>query len=362
MTEPDIQPRAERSLIEPSTLSATARRFLQQSYRPNTRRAYLLAERQWSERAAAVGVTSYPANEIEVANWLAERADAGQTISTLRATLAGIKAAHDGLGLPFDSRAPVLTKLLRGVSNATSRLPHQAPALRGSDVLDLIANCEDTPLGHRDACAMAVAYCFAARRSELVAIDLDEQGAGDAVLRIGARSIDLLVGRSKTTAEGEPETVSIPRLENAAAVAAIERWVKTANVQPGEPLLRGVASGGKIAPARSEARGGNASRPWGGHLHPQSFATILKTRIQRHFERQGVDPALAQKEAAKFSAHSLRVGFIVAAAEGGADVRAIAAVSRHRSLQMVQRYARSAEQLRTAPHRLPGVGLSGDRS
>jgi hypothetical protein len=52
-----------------------------------------------------------------------------------------------------------------------------------------------------------------------------------------------------------------------------------------------------------------------------------------------------------------RVGFAVTAAEAGADIRAIATVTRHRSLTMPARYAQKAEQIKTSPHRLAGVGL-----
>jgi site-specific recombinase XerD len=63
-------------------------------------------------------------------------------------------------------------------------------------------------------------------------------------------------------------------------------------------------------------------------------------------------------EGQRFSGHSLRIGFSVAAAEAGADIRAIASVTRHKSMAMPARYAQKAEQMRTSPHRLKGVGLS----
>jgi len=361
MPEFDFQPIPQTSLAEPSGISDSTREYLQQAYRPNTVRAYKTGQGQWEAHAEENRLTAYPAAPSDLANFLSARAKAGQSLSTLRAVLAAVKAKHDAKGFAFDSRAPVLTKTLKGIGNATARLPRQAAPLRAADVLDLIANCEDTALGRRDAAAIALGYIFAARRSELVRIDLEEQGTGDAVLRIGVRSLELILGQSKTTANGEPEIVVIPRAENAVAVSAIERWIEAANVQPGEPLLRGVASGGKIAPPVPEGRGGNKDRPWGGHMHAQSFATILKNRIATHHEKNGVSRELARKDAERFSGHSLRVGFITTAAEGGADVRAIAAVSRHRSLSMVQRYSARADQLRTAPHRLPGVGLSGDK-
>ena len=58
----------------------------------------------------------------------------------------------------------------------------------------------------------------------------------------------------------------------------------------------------------------------------------------------------AHEDAARYSGHSLRVGFAVTAAEGGADIRSIASVTRHRSLAMPARYAEKADQVRTSPH------------
>ena len=83
----------------------------------------------------------------------------------------------------------------------------------------------------------------------------------------------------------------------------------------------------------------------GGQVGPrasdQTVANIVKRRIG-----QG------------YSGHSLRVGFAVSAAEAGVDLRSIAAVTRHRSMEMPRKYAEQAEQLRTSPYNSPGVGLN----
>ena len=68
---------------------------------------------------------------------------------------------------------------------------------------------------------------------------------------------------------------------------------------------------------------------------------------ERH-EGLGAPKLKADAEAARYSGHSLRVGFAVAAAEAGADIRAIASVTRHRSLAMPARYAQKAEQIKTS--------------
>ena len=144
------------------------------------------------------------------------------------------------------------------------------------------------------------------------------------------------------TSSGEAQTVAVPRIENAEAVQAVETWIKLAGIKRAEPLLRHVRKGGKL----------------GDRLHPQSVAKIIKARVGAHYEDLGASEDDAAIEASRYSGHSLRVGFCVSAAEAGADLRAMATVSRHKSLAMPMRYSQKAEQIRTSPHRLPGVGLN----
>lgn len=130
---------------------------------------------------------------------------------------------------------------------------------------------------------------------------------------------------------GKPQSVVVPRAENTEAVKAIEAWIELAGIAPGEPVFRRIHKGHKI----------------GGRLHPQSLAKIVKARIKAHRERSEVSPEKAREDAARYSGHSLRVGFAVTAAEAGADIRAIASVTRHRSLAMPARYAEKADQLKS---------------
>ena len=86
------------------------------------------------------------------------------------------------------------------------------------------------------------------------------------------------------------------------------------------------------------------------------MALIVKRRIAEHLQRHGVSAEQARTEAARYSGHSLRVGFAVTAAEIGADPAGIALVTRHRSLEMPRRYADQADKLKRSPYRLAGVG------
>jgi site-specific recombinase XerD len=323
------------------------------SMRANTRRAYKTQLRQWEAWCAEKGECACPASPVAVANYLAERGSAGQSVSTLRTVVSAIRAGHDAANvdrplheqLHFDTLDPHIVRTLRGLANEQPRLPKQAEPIRAAEILELLQAADDAPISRRDAALFALGYMFALRRSELVALDLDKLGDGQGVLRITAKTLEVTFARTKTSS-GKPQSVAVPRAENTEAVKAIEAWISLAGVKTGEPLLRRVTKGGTI----------------GGRLHPQSVAKIVKARIAEQYERQTppLSPAKARAEAARYSGHSLRVGFAVTAAEEGADIRSIATVTRHRSMAMPARYAEKADQVRTSPHRLPGVGLKSE--
>jgi site-specific recombinase XerC len=177
-------------------------------------------------------VSVVPADPVHVANHLAERGTAGQSVSTLRTVVAAIKAGHDAANLSrredeqlhFDTKAPVIVKTLRGLSNEAPRLPKQAEPIRAHEVLELLQAADASPIGRRDAALFALGYVFALRRSELVTLDLEKQGSGEGVLRITAKTIEVTFVKAKTSS-GKPQSVAVPRAENTEAVKAIEAWV-----------------------------------------------------------------------------------------------------------------------------------------
>ena len=99
-----------------------------------TRRAYGAQWLAWCKREA---ISSFAAAREVVASYLAERGAAGQSVSTLRTVVAAIKAGHDANGLAFDSKAPVITKSLRGIANIATKLPRQSEPIRTTDVLQM---------------------------------------------------------------------------------------------------------------------------------------------------------------------------------------------------------------------------------
>jgi hypothetical protein len=86
------------------------------------------------------------------------------------------------------------------------------------------------------------------------------------------------------------------------------------------PLFRPVAKGGRLGVAR---------------LTDKSVCNLVKA----YAERIGL-------EAADFSAHSLRAGFLTSAARRGASVFKMRDVSRHKSMDVLQAYVRDADLFR----------------
>jgi hypothetical protein len=135
--------------------------------------------------------------------------------------------------------------------------------------------------------------------------------------------------------------VLVPRENNPGLVAALERWIALAGIKPGESLFRSIKKGGHIH----------------GRIRAGGVSLALKARIARYLEACGYTRETAKAEAAKFSGHSGRVGMYVAASEAGIAIEAVAALARHKSLNVAQKYARKADQLMRAPSKNPALAI-----
>ncbi|MBY0226526.1 MAG: tyrosine-type recombinase/integrase [Hyphomicrobium sp.] len=349
----------------PTGLTDTALDFARAALAPNTLRTYRAQWHLWTTYAHAANASALPADPETVANWLAHRAARvapsvarvavasdrrhdGASVATLRTALAAIRFAHLAAGQSFDARHPALQLVLRGIARTTTSAPRQAAPLGPDLLLSILATLGNSPRDVRDGAILALGYCFGCRRSELTGLDLEEIGEGTGALRLGPTRLEIRLWHAKTRhARADAETMVVPRGPNRAAVAAIVRWIRLADVQRGEPVLRRVLKAEGISPNR---------------LDPQSVSLIIKDRVREHLLAQGAPESVAAKVARGYSGHSLRVGLAVAAAEAGASVLAIQSALGHRSPAMAARYASAAEKSRMSPHFLPGVSLGRKRT
>jgi integrase len=215
----------------------------------------------------------------------------------------------------------------------------QAEGLKPPMIRGILASLEDTPLDRRDAALIALLFAGALRRSELAGLDYAAAGDGDGYLVLTNEAVEIVLLRSK--AQIEPVTTRVPRAENPGLVAALERWIAIAGSQAGEPLFRSIKKGGHI---RDRLKGGGVS-------------LALKACVSRYLKACGYTREAANAEAAKYSGHSGRVGMYTAASEAGIAIEAVAALARHNSLNVAQRYARKADQLKSAPSKNAALAI-----
>ena len=153
-----------------------------------------------------------------------------------------------------------------------------------------------TLAGVRDRAILLLGFAAALRRSELVALDVEDLHFD------AARGLLVTIRRSK--ADQEQEGAQVAR-----------RYLDAAAVHRG-PVFRALRRGDNLTDRR---------------LSDQSVGLIVKRRARA----AGVPPAL-------LSGHSLRAGYATAAAAAGVEERKIANVTRHRNLPVLRGYIRAA--------------------
>ena len=165
----------------------------------------------------------------------------------------------------------------------------------------------------RDRAVLAFGMAGAFRRSELVALRF----ANVEWVKEGMR---VTIRRSKTDQDGAGATIAIPEGRRLRPKALLEAWVGQGGVTDGflfRRLAAGPAGVVTVSPMSNRA-----------------VARLVQLRV-----------AQAGYVAAEFAGHSLRAGFLTAAARAGASVFKMREVSRHRSMQVLADYVRDAELL-----------------
>ena len=115
----------------------------------------------------------------------------------------------------------------------------------GVNELDVLLNpLSDGATDARDRALILVGFVGGLRRSELVAIDIDDLTKTD-------RGYKLLVRTSKTDQEGRGRTVILPYSINEALcpVRALDAWVQLAEIEEGA-VFRRVRRGDTVTDAR----------------------------------------------------------------------------------------------------------------
>ena len=244
------------------------------SHAQNTARAYAADWRDFEGWCRQQGFLALPAAPETVALYLRALEEAGRRSSTLRRRLAAIAWVHGRAGWPAPTTGELIRDVLDDVRQAEGlRRASKAPLL-ARDLRRKLDRLPDTLAGRRDRALLLVGFGGGLRRSELVALDVDDLAFRPDALALRAAP----VGREIVLPRGaEPERC---------AVAATEAWIATAGIDSG-PLFRPVTRSGRVRDTR---------------LSDKAVALVVK----RAAEGAGLDPA-------RYAAHSLRSGAALSA-------------------------------------------------
>ena len=294
-------------------LGARAAEYVAAAKAPNTVRAYRSDWREFSAWAAWRGIEALPAAPETLALYLTDLAGAAKT-STISRRLAAIGQAHRTAGWPSPTEDPAVKAVWAGIRRVHGTAADGAAPLTIALLRRVVEALPDNLGGVRDRALLLVGFASALRRSELVALDVDDVEERHEGLVVRIR-------RSKTDQEGAGRLVGLPFGSNPGTcpVRALHGWCDTAAISAG-PLFRPVSRSGKFGRGRLTAASANRA-------------------VQRAVARAGLDPR-------PYSAHSLRAGLATTAAEAGVSERSIMAQTGHRSLAVARGYIRSGSLFR----------------
>lgn len=300
--------------VVPLDQVASVRKYLAAASAPATRKAYLSDWRQFASWCTERQFEALPATPATVANYVADQADAGKKVATLERALVAISKAHQ-LAFAKDDPAKhlVVKETMKGIRRHHFATQTRAQPLLFESLKTVVATMQHERLREkRDITILCLGFMTGLRRSELVALDVED-------LRFDGRGLTVRVKKSKGDQVGEGRDVVVFRGSGKTCpVAAVENWLVAAGIATG-PVFVGVD---RLGRARH-----------GKRLTDQVVRLVVKDRAR--------EAGLEDFE--KLSGHSLRAGLATQAALNGANLRDIAKQTGHRSEKILSGYIRDAD-------------------
>lgn len=321
---PDAAATPGRDLAIPPTAAGqaaleAAQALARKAAAPATLRAYKADWTHFSRWCAERGFIPVPAEPRIVGAYLASLAET-HAPTTIRRRLAALGKMHRFNDLPWNPAHRDIQGPLQGLLRQHGRPVQKAAALSLAMLRQLLATCDRTARGRRDRALLLFGFAGALRRSELVALCVEDV----AIVPGGLR---LRIVRGKTDQTGQGAELGLPRGRHAETcpLLAFEDWQEVARRRAG-PLFRRISTAGHIGDTA---------------LHPDAVRRILAYRVRlAGLTCEGFD---------RLSAHALRAGFITEAYGKGVRDEDIMRHTRHRDLRTMRGYVRRAGLVTDSP-------------
>jgi integrase len=295
------------SEIEIAKLRSAATDFMAASRSEATRRAYASDLRDFDRWCSDRGLCSLPPEPQTLVLYLTDRAETHKPVS-LRRRLAAIAVACKLAGVESCHRHPAVVDVMSGIARTRAAVPTQKRPILTKDVRTIIRHLPDTRAGRRDRAILLIGLAGGFRRSEIVALNVED-------LEFTEDGLVIALRRSKVDQEGRGVLVGVPAGSNfeTCPVRALRSWLDAAQIEAGS-IFRQISRGDRV-------------------LDDRLSGGALARMIKRRCELVGLDPSA-------FSGHSLRAGLATQAAMSDAPIHAIMEQGRWSSVTTVTRYVR----------------------
>jgi integrase len=229
---------------------------------------------------------------------------------------------------PCDDEAVRLE--IKGLTNALGVRQRQARGLGWAEIKQFLETAGDSLPATRERALVCVAYDTMARRSELVALEVEDfdflpDGTGRALIR-----------RSKTDQVGEGNTAYLSRT----TVRHLKRWLEAAEIKEGAVFRRVIGRGAFTTDYHGKGRSGE-------RLSVDGVAQAFK-RVAKWIE-------LPADEVAQVSGHSIRVGATQDLLALNIDLASVMQAGRWKTNRMPMRYGEHALAARGGMARAAGA-------
>lgn len=277
---------------------------------PGSRRIYASCARIFVQWCIAHGRAPLPAETATVLAFMSDRSRTCKAAHVERylTTIRYLHVAHGFAAPKHDS----FYLLLRGLRKQERAIVRKAPLRLDAltAMSDLMDEDEYEARATRDRAILLFGWAGAMRRSELVALNIED-------LTFDRRGVEVLIRRSKTDQRGEGQRIAVAygQRTSTCPVRALQRWIRMLGRNDG-PLFVALDGQGRIQ-------------------HTRLSAQIIALRIKHYVKAIGLDPR-------RYAGHSLRAGFVTACVEARMPPSRIRLVTRHKYNAGLMAYIREA--------------------
>jgi integrase len=254
-----------------------------------------------------------PATPETIAGFVLHCKEAGKKPATVRRYLSTIARFHRAAQLFDPCTSEAVQMEVKGMTNEVSSRQRQARGLGMAEIQAFLNFPGDNFPTLRERAMLCVAYDAMTRRSELIAIDVEDLNfLGDGTGR-------LLIRRAKTDQAGEGHIAYLSRQ----TVRHLQAWLKRAGIKDGPVFRRIIGRGTATYNRQGKGR-------VGGRLSPEAVARAFKAVAK--FLKMPVD------EVEQVSGHSIRVGATQDLLALNIDLASVMQAGRWKTNRMPMRY------------------------